>query len=74
MPSSKPTLYYFPLRGTCDNVNMYSTTLYTCLGRGEYIKLALAAAEVDFDVEPVDYATMKKDIVAYPFGQCPRYD
>lgn len=42
-------------------------------GRAEVIKLALAAKNVDFDVQPVDYAAMKSDLKAYHFGQCPRY-
>lgn len=43
-------------------------------GRGEPIKLALAAKGVDFDVAPVDYQEMKANIDLYPFAQCPRYE
>ena len=73
MPPSKPTIYYFPLRGTRCDATIECTVIRAQSGRGEYLKLALAAADVDFDVQPVDYATMKKDTVAFPFGQCPWY-
>lgn len=41
-------------------------------GRGEPIRLALAAAGVDFEFEVVDKAAMKADAEHYPFGQAPR--
>jgi hypothetical protein len=43
--------WYHPLRLRC-----------LCAGRGEAIKLALAAKGVDFDVQDVDYAEMKSDL------------
>ncbi|KAL4420373.1 hypothetical protein ABPG77_002313 [Micractinium sp. CCAP 211/92] len=42
-------------------------------GRAEPIRLALAAAGVDFDFEVVDKAAMKSDADHYPFHQVPRY-
>lgn len=42
-------------------------------GRGEPIKLALAAKDVDFEVVPVDYNNMKQDLQSFPFAQAPRY-
>ncbi len=41
-------------------------------GRAEPIRLALAAAGVDFDFEVVDKAAMKSDAEHYPFHQVPR--
>ena len=41
-------------------------------GRGEPIKLALAAKGIEFDVLTVDYPEMKADRSKYPFAQCPR--
>ncbi|KAL4420374.1 hypothetical protein ABPG77_002314 [Micractinium sp. CCAP 211/92] len=42
-------------------------------GRAEPIRLALAAAGVDFDFEVVDKTAMKSDAEHYPFHQVPRY-
>lgn len=42
------------------------------IGRAEPIRLALAAAGVDFEFEAVDKATIKSDPEHYPFGQSPR--
>ncbi|KAG1657223.1 hypothetical protein FOA52_011511 [Chlamydomonas sp. UWO 241] len=42
-------------------------------GRGEVIRLLLHVAGVEHDEHPMDYAAMKADLAAYPFGQCPRY-
>ncbi len=44
----------------------------TLAGRAEIIKLALAAAGVEFEFEPVKYEEMKKDLAHYKFGQVPR--
>ncbi|PSC70408.1 flagellar associated [Micractinium conductrix] len=42
-------------------------------GRAEPIRMALAAAGVDFDFEPVDREAMKADSEHYPFHQVPRF-
>lgn len=41
-------------------------------GRAEPIRLALAAAGVDFEFEVVNKAAMKGDAEHYPFYQVPR--
>lgn len=41
-------------------------------GRAEPIRLALAAAGVDFDFEVADKAAIKSDADHYPFYQVPR--
>ena len=41
-------------------------------GRGEPIRLALAAAGVEYQEQGVDYMSMKKDLENFPFGQAPR--
>ena len=41
-------------------------------GRAEALRLALAAKEVDFDFQPVNYESMKSDLEHYPFAQVPR--
>ncbi|KAL4420375.1 hypothetical protein ABPG77_002315 [Micractinium sp. CCAP 211/92] len=46
---------------------------FSIQGRAEPIRLALAAAGVDFEFEAVDKATIKSDPEHYPFGQSPRY-
>lgn len=42
-------------------------------GRAEPIRLALEHLGIQYEEVTVDYAEMKKDLVKYPFGQCPRY-
>lgn len=42
-------------------------------GRAEVMRLAFSLKGVDFTMVPVDYAAMKSDSAAYPFGQCPRW-
>ncbi|GAB4813095.1 hypothetical protein N2152v2_000141 [Parachlorella kessleri] len=42
-------------------------------GKGEVIKLALAAAGVEFEHEDVNKEEMKADLDHYKFGQVPRY-
>lgn len=46
--------------------------LPSCSGRAEPIRMALAAAGVDFECEVVDKAAIKSDAEHYPFGQAPR--
>ncbi|KAI3428024.1 hypothetical protein D9Q98_006410 [Chlorella vulgaris] len=41
-------------------------------GRGEPIRVALAAKGVEFEHVDVDYAEMKSDLTKYKFNQCPR--
>lgn len=41
-------------------------------GRGEPVRLALAAAGEEWEEVPVDYAQMKQDLQAFAFGQAPR--
>ncbi|KAL4858591.1 Glutathione S-transferase P [Chlorella vulgaris] len=41
-------------------------------GRGEPIRVALAAKGVEFEHAGVDYAEMKSDLTKYKFNQCPR--
>ena len=45
-----------------------------CLpGRGEPVRLALAALEVEWEECGVDYQQMKSDLEQFPFAQCPRW-
>jgi glutathione S-transferase len=41
-------------------------------GRGEVIRLALELRGVQYAEQAPDYAAMKQDQDAFPFGQCPR--
>ncbi|KAJ9516156.1 hypothetical protein QJQ45_024589 [Haematococcus lacustris] len=67
--STKPTLFYFPLRCAAVFDNAAGTR---CRGRGEVMKLILAYKGVEYDVVP-DMPDMKTNKTLYPFGQCPRY-
>lgn len=52
----------------------YHESLYACnSGRGEPIRLALSALQLDYDDLVPDYATMKADAEHYPCAQCPRF-
>ncbi len=45
-----------------------------CLpGRGEPIRLALAALNIEWEECGVDYPLMKSDLQQFPFAQCPRW-
>ncbi len=41
-------------------------------GRAEVVRLIAAAKGLDLQEAQVDYAAMKGDLEAYPFGQCPK--
>ncbi|KAL4422233.1 hypothetical protein ABPG77_009708 [Micractinium sp. CCAP 211/92] len=42
-------------------------------GRGEPIRLALAALNIEWEECGVDYPLMKSDLQQFPFTQCPRF-
>ena len=55
-------------------VSKPTLTYFPLKGRGELIRLTLAAKAVDFDEVVPDMAAVKQDLAGYPFGQVPRWE